>query len=271
MRTVICHFFNEAYLLPWWLKHHLDLFDHGILIDHGSTDGSADIVRELAPHWALVRSRLPRFDAYLTDFEVMQYEQGIPGWKVALNVTEFLMPSVPLDVITHELTKMGRSGCAASGFLIIDDQPTILPNPDRSLPAQKHWGIDDNIELTPEIRRDLGLPIFVERNRFFHSLEVGMYHPGRHQSFHPDSNFRLLDLMVFHFAYAPWNDDFIRRKTQIASKLKPEDIERQWGIQHLRKVDALQVDYAKIRQSAVNLMSHAYASRAISLAEAGFK
>ena len=149
--------------------------------------------------------------------------------------------------------------------------PTILPNQEQSLPAQKHWGIDDNIELTPEIRRDLGLPMFVERNRFFHSAEVGMYHPGRHQSFHPDSNFRLLDLMVFHFAYAPWNDDFISRKTQIASKLNPEDIERQWGIQHLRKLDALQADYAKIRQSAVDLMSHTYASRAISLAEAGFR
>ncbi|MCA3390648.1 MAG: glycosyltransferase family 2 protein, partial [Roseomonas sp.] len=41
MRSVICHFFNEAYLLPWWLKHHVPIFDHGVMIDHGSTDGSA--------------------------------------------------------------------------------------------------------------------------------------------------------------------------------------------------------------------------------------
>ena len=32
-RVVISHFFNEAYLLPWWLKHHREIFDHGVLID----------------------------------------------------------------------------------------------------------------------------------------------------------------------------------------------------------------------------------------------
>jgi len=82
MRTVICHFYNEEYLLPWWLKHHLSLFDYGILIDHGSTDRSADICRELAPHWRLVRSRLSHFDAYLTDLEVMNYEQEMVELKI---------------------------------------------------------------------------------------------------------------------------------------------------------------------------------------------
>ena len=33
MRVVVSHFFNEAYLLPWWLRHHRDVFDHGVLID----------------------------------------------------------------------------------------------------------------------------------------------------------------------------------------------------------------------------------------------
>ena len=75
MRTVICHFFNEAYLLPWWLPHHIPMFDHGIMIDHGSTDESVEIVQRLAPHWRIVRSRLTMFDAFLTDQEVMSYEQ----------------------------------------------------------------------------------------------------------------------------------------------------------------------------------------------------
>jgi len=91
MRTVITHFFNEEYLLPWWLKHHLKLFDHGILIDHGSTDNSADICRQLAPDWKLVKSRLTEFDAWLTDFEVMNFELQISGWKIVLNTTEFVI------------------------------------------------------------------------------------------------------------------------------------------------------------------------------------
>lgn len=51
MRTVLCHFYNEEYLLPWWLKHHRSMFDHGALIDHGSTDNSLDICRQLVPEW----------------------------------------------------------------------------------------------------------------------------------------------------------------------------------------------------------------------------
>ncbi|MEW9106591.1 glycosyltransferase family 2 protein, partial [Paenibacillus sp.] len=51
MRILISHFYNEEYLLPWWLKHHAPLFDHGILINRGSTDRSVDICKQLVPHW----------------------------------------------------------------------------------------------------------------------------------------------------------------------------------------------------------------------------
>ena len=268
MRTVICHFFNEAYLLPWWLKHHLALFDHGIMIDHGSTDASADIVREMAPNWRLVRSRLMHFDAYLTDFEVMGYEQESHGWKIALNVTEFLMPTMQLEIIERELTRLGRSGCSASGMLVVDHQPTVAPTTSLSLPVQKHWGVDDNAELSIQQRLSLGLPQIPYRNRFFHRAEVGMYHPGRHKSFHPDSNFRLLDLMIFHFGYAPWNENGLRRKLQIASKLNPEDLQRGWGVQHQKKTEDLQRDYELIRSSATDLNEHPHASSAIAYAGA---
>jgi hypothetical protein len=47
MKTVISHFYNEEYMLPWWLKHHRQYFDHGILIDYGSTDKSLDIIKKI--------------------------------------------------------------------------------------------------------------------------------------------------------------------------------------------------------------------------------
>src|SRR6516164_5807036 len=49
--TLISHFWNEEFLLPYWLRHHLPLFDHGVLIDYTSTDRSVEIIHELAPHW----------------------------------------------------------------------------------------------------------------------------------------------------------------------------------------------------------------------------
>ncbi|WP_162177859.1 glycosyltransferase family 2 protein, partial [Bacillus gaemokensis] len=88
--TLISHFYNEEYLLPWWLMHHTKLFDHGILINRGSTDRSVEICRQFAPHWEVRNSKVPEFDAILVDQEVMEIETEVTGWKMVLNTTEFL-------------------------------------------------------------------------------------------------------------------------------------------------------------------------------------
>ncbi len=70
--------------------HHTKLFDHGILINKGSTDRSVEICKKFAPHWEVRDSVNPEFDAYATDHEVMRIEQEVQGWKMILNTTEFL-------------------------------------------------------------------------------------------------------------------------------------------------------------------------------------
>lgn len=264
MRTVICHFYNEEYLLPWWLKHHLPLFDYGVLIDHGSTDNSAEICRQLAPNWRLVRSRLTHFDAYLTDLEVMSYEQELVGWKIALTVTEFLMCSVPLSQLENSLKDMGRVGCAASGMLVIDDNPDLIPSPDLPLPLQKHHGLDDNALTSQEQRIAIGnIGLAPTRNRLYHSNAVGMYYPGRHGSFLPDATFRIMNLMVFVYHYAPWNERTIRRKMQIGSKLNPQDVARGWGGHHLRDENTLQGDYLRKKAVSLDFNDNPYARDAL--------
>ena len=57
MITVISHFFNEEYLLPFWLEHHSKIFDHGIMIDYCSTDRSVEIIRKFCPSWTIVKTQ----------------------------------------------------------------------------------------------------------------------------------------------------------------------------------------------------------------------
>ncbi len=260
MRTVITHFFNEAYLLPWWLEHHVKMFNHGILIDHGSTDESADICRQLAPHWRLVKSRLTEFDAWLTDFEVMNYEIELTGWKIALNTTEFLIANPGLDELERSLAADGRMGIAASGMTMIDKEPERSPVRGQSLVMQKPWAVDDNrFGKLRWLRQALGHPKTPQRNRFYHSLPTGMYPPGRHRSFHRDWQTRTPNLMVLHYGYAPWNEEFIGRKMQIADKIPAQDRKHGMGFQHLRNREQLQrafdrfdrLAYADLRQHAV--------------------
>lgn len=259
------HFHNEAYLLPWWLKHHLPLFDHGVLIDHGSTDESCDIIRQYAPHWRLVRSSLTTFDAFMTDFEVMSHEQHLPGWKIALNVTEFLMPAADLGLVEQYALTQGRMGFACTGITCVDLEPSSLPSHDQPLLLQKPWGYDEN-PIDAETRAAAGMPPpGVTRNRFYHCLPIGKYAPGRHMSHHPDSYFRLLDVMVFHLLYSPWNDNFVRRKMQIGSRIDPKDAELGLGLQHLRPAEELQGYYEKAKTLASDMREHSKAAAAFGL------
>lgn len=254
VRAVISHFYNEEYLLPWWLAHHVDLFDVGILINHGSTDRSVEIAREFAPHWRIVNSRLTEFDAALTDLEVSNYEWELPPcWKIALNVTEFLLPAKPLCEIESELTEQGRVGCACSGFVVVDDAPERPPTYERPLVLQKHWGLDDNAEQNPDLRAKLGLAPFAGRNRFYHSNSTGLYTVGRHSSIHPDHAHRNRDLLIFHYGFAPWTEEGIRRKTHHRNKMAPADIARGWAVHHLNSDDEWTGHFRKIRPNAIDL------------------
>jgi len=54
--TLISHFYNEEFLLPYWLSYHSKIFDHGILVNYRSTDDSVQMIRELTPDWEIRES-----------------------------------------------------------------------------------------------------------------------------------------------------------------------------------------------------------------------
>ena len=90
-KTLLCHFYNEEWMLPWFLNHHKQIFDHGIMIDYHSTDRSVEIIKEICPTWDIVTSRNLDFQADNIDREVEDLERDIDGWRICLNVTEQLI------------------------------------------------------------------------------------------------------------------------------------------------------------------------------------
>jgi hypothetical protein len=261
VRTVICHFKNEAYLLQWWLRHHVQLFDYGVMIDSGSTDGSADLVRQIAPHWRLVKSRCTELDMYLLGLEIETYEWELPpGWKITLTATEFLMPCRPLELIEREAEEDNRRGCSASGIFCVDPTPGREPDPNQPLPLQVPWGIDFNAITSPEAHPLWPFPMF---NRFYHSLPVGMYMPGRHSSYHQDSKTRNPELMIFRFTLAPWNEAMLQRRLQMKSEIIDDDLKRGWGHNHIRNREQHQYEYERSRAYTADLYQHPFASKAL--------
>lgn len=265
MRTVISHFYNEEYLLPWWLKHHVKLFDYGVMINHGSTDSSVEIIRKYAPHWRIVNSKLLEFDAFLTDFEVMEYELQLPPcWKIALTITEFLLPALPLELIEREVEKNNLTGISTIGYWGIDNEPDVNPSYDFPFPVQKHWGFNEIEKLNAT---GLSHPVM---QRFYHKTPVGMYTPGRHRSYNPDSRFKANELLIYKLAYTPWNSEFQKRKTQAAIKVPASGLKFGFSNHLVRKLPELDSEYNSLLAHSTDLSKDRYFAQALRLAESNW-
>ena len=75
-------------MLPWFLNHHKQIFDHGVMIDYHSTDRSVEIIKSICPAWEIVTSRNNDFQADNIDTEVMEIEKH-RGISVATSVMSF--------------------------------------------------------------------------------------------------------------------------------------------------------------------------------------
>lgn len=172
--TVVCHFRNEEVYLRYWLRHHVRLFGHGVLIDYHSTDRSREIARELAPAWEVRTSRNALFDSAAVDAEVTDVELGLAGWKMCLNATEFL--------VHHDLgaylaglgaARPGAAGVVTTGYIVQDapDQVGAPLDPDRPLWEQRHFGLPEPDPVSGGVAL---------RRRLLHREPHGRYTPGRH-------------------------------------------------------------------------------------------
>jgi hypothetical protein len=257
MTTLITHFYNESKLLPFWLQHHLEMFDHGILIDHHSTDDSVEICRKWAPHWTVVTSKLKKFDAIDTDFEVMSYEATVSGWKMVLNVTEFLhFPDFKKRLL--EAQNRGVMTIRTRGLVMVDCEEGKEIDPSVPLIKQKHHGF-----IEKESRKRLfnsSVLVFQNgkqtvrafRERIIHRYLTGAYYPGRHKTFYK-INEKPEDVFTLWYGYSPWVDWNIERKLAFSARIPEEDKKQGLGVQHLRSKEQLENDYLLNKELSYDL------------------
>ncbi len=241
-RVVISHFFNEAYLLPWWLRHHREIFDHGVLIDCHSTDASVEICRELVPHWEIVPSENATFATLLRDFEVMKHEQRFPeAWKLALNTTEFFvapaLAKMERVMLQHDLV-----GVRLPAAVMVDTDLANPPDPAQPLVTQKASGVwEDELDF-----ERLAVPGLTEptHSRLYHRYTIGAYTPGRHGSHLPGQSNGSRDLgSIWWYGFSPWSDAFKARKLQISTKRDIFDVKSSFGAHH--RADITDLDHRR--------------------------
>lgn len=211
--TIISHIYNEEYLLPFWLNHHKNMFDHGIIIDYRSTDNSVSIIKEICPSWEIITTRNSCFRASDVDNEVIDIENNIEGIKIVLNTTEFLFSSKPIhDLFSNNLISYGI--IAYTPYSINEYNP--LNNKD----------IYNNL-LNSDIKYHYDRPGI----RQIHNLKNGHYDLGRHNTNNPLINTD--DMHIIWLGFFPFNQQLINRKLQIKNNIPDDDIQNRLGFQHL--------------------------------------
>lgn len=218
--TVISHIFNEEYLLPWWLEHHTRIFDHGIIIDYQSTDKSIDMIKALAPSWDIVPSTTDVFDALTADRQVMAIEAQVSGWKIALNVTEFLLHPDIKSLIANAETPM-----RCRGVYLIDpeEQWDVEPDPNLPLLQQRTHGAYELEGMVPGV-----IPA---RERLLHNKSNGFYTLGRHSS--NWNSIQPQDLLCVWTGFSPMTQKFRDRKLQIRPRIPQAQLDAGAGIIHV--------------------------------------
>jgi hypothetical protein len=245
MRLLLSRFHNEAYLMGWWLRHHREIFDHGVLIDSNSTDDTADICRTLAPDWEIIRTEYREFSSILADFEIMKQEARFPGaWKIALNTTEFLVaPS--LSAIEESVAEKSHTGIVLPGAIMIDTEPELPPDPALPLVEQKASGLwEEGFDFAGAAISGLKGP---SRSRVYHSYDIGAYAPGRHRSYLPGlTTGRREQGAIWWYGFSPWTEEFKSRKRQFADSFSSFDKRFGYGIQHYAGLDTFEERWARL-------------------------
>ena len=236
MKTIISHFYNEEYLLPWWLNHHKKYFDHGILINYFSDDNSINLIKEICPTWEVINTKNDSFDAMLVDKEVMEIEKSLSGWRIVLNTTEFLIGDLSkLDNISE------KTDFFIPPFIMIDSTGDEFnhPNPNEELVLQRTHGVSY-----------IHKQYFDFKNARKMSNYYSDYPLGRH--FH---HYNTEEFVILWYGFSPINEELIKRKVQIQKNIPESNKAKRIGFHHLVDREQVLAQFRGWQLSTVNLES----------------
>lgn len=241
---LIAHFYNEEFLLPYWIRHHASMFDMAILIDYNSTDRSVQIIQQEAPNsWQIVRSRNPLFEAESVDREVVDYEKKYPNaWKIAVNIPEFLVhPNLRRMLAEANPPENGMAFRFRS--VLMSGNDSIPLTRFSSLIKQRSVYFYDATHPDPRHGETWA-------SRFLHCFPAAKYASGRHVLLETAWQWAPIGFIA-KFQFTPW-PEIVQRKLQIKTRIPASDFARNFGYQH--NVDLEQL---KGRKSQVDQLDHA--------------
>ncbi len=193
------------------------MFDNATIIDYGSTDGTIDLISKLAPaKWNVLRRNSSDFDAEECDRDVKEVEEGLSGWKIALNATEFLVFPAMRDVMNN-LGARSKSAVRISGYVMADPSDLHFDALDtgETLWSKYHFGVPEHELHSHYPPSETSRPV----GRLMHSKSSGQYLTGRHAWQSDDGELPRSVASILWYGFSPWTKKLVDRKIQIRQRV----------------------------------------------------
>jgi len=227
-----------------------------------------EIIKQLAPTWEIHTTRNKNFRARNCDAEVQTYERQHPGWKIALNTTEFLLsPHLSQFIKDFERQFPTVSGVRTTGIIMVDSpEEKDRPLTEDPLLLQRTHGYIEHQHPNPIVPTNEP-----SRSRLLHKMRQGPYDLGRH-NLRDYSNLSLINttypsniigihpelLLCWFGKYSPFN--YIKQRYVDLNKKRHRP-----APDACVTPEALEVDYQKQITRSIDLTTLAAYAKQLSL------
>jgi glycosyl transferase family 2 len=232
-----CLGWNEAKMLPHFLRHYGSLVDRFFIFDNGSTDDTLAILaadeRVTVTHFDVPGDSFVEEERRLSD-TIWRQSRDKARWVIVIDIDEFLYHR-DLRGYLDDCAREGVTAIEAVGYEMVTDQ---FPSPELPLTESVTCGVrepfydklcifDPNAIASPNYR--LGR----------HTAA-----PTGHVQWPPQREVKLLH-------YKRLGVDYVaRRYAQLKPGLRSRDHAHRWGFQYLMSRDGIEVEFARFRRDA---------------------
>lgn len=251
MKIAVLSTDREDYLLQWWLPHHAEKFDFGVIVDYNYREEDGDqtyeLYKQIVPNWRyykVTRERVNTFtwDVILLSIEKKLREEYPESWIITLNPTEFVIGDLNY-LNSFKTEKQILIPCHLMNDAV--ENEFNEPDPNKPLTEQRFHGVHYNSDFPdPNSGKTARLYNQIKPNnvalnarwmRSIHNfsldyLSKSIYSVGRH-FWNPSSYTQ--QLVICHYNLSPFTERFIERKLKIQDRLLESDRKVKRGLHHI--------------------------------------
>lgn len=229
---------NDAPMIPYFLRHYEDVVDRIFIYDDGSTDRSLELLG--ASPKVEVRTFEHRSDAHCFDSRNLWEHAWKPDreeadWVITCNLDEHAF---------HSDLRGYLESCLAKGI-------TVIPSPGYDMIAQEFPAFSGR--LCDRILR--GAPTAITSKTMIFKpkeIETMNFTPGRHKAAPVGKVVIPADpqVRILHYKYIGF--EYVReRHAELAARMRPGDRERRMGNHYDRSEEELREFFGKLESDAI--------------------